>query len=151
MSDTPIDPQDYIFGVKVVDIGDIRVARGMSRRPYMQCRHTNLVYNQDERRVWCADCETNIEGFDAFKILVEKWDSATKELNRRRDEIKQAETLFIRSRAAKVLDEHWRKKNTSPCCPHCNNALLPEDMLKGLSLKSKAIEIAKRAKKESKE
>lgn len=31
MSDAPIDPQDY--GVKVVQIDDLRVARGLTRRP----------------------------------------------------------------------------------------------------------------------
>ena len=33
MTDRPIEPMDYLHGVKVVDIGDLRVARGETRGP----------------------------------------------------------------------------------------------------------------------
>lgn len=33
MSDAPIEPHEYLYGVKVVQIEDLRVARGLTRRP----------------------------------------------------------------------------------------------------------------------
>ena len=41
----PIVEQEYLSGLKVVDIGDLRVARGMSRRPVSTCHHRPLVYD----------------------------------------------------------------------------------------------------------
>jgi len=38
-NDPPIIEQEYIAGVRVVDIGDYRVARGMTRRAHNSCPH----------------------------------------------------------------------------------------------------------------
>lgn len=43
----PIEPQDYLYGTKVVQIEDLRVARGMTRRPVSSCRHRKLVYDNN--------------------------------------------------------------------------------------------------------
>src|SRR5690606_34525923 len=77
----PIEPLDYISGVKVVDIGDIRVARGMSRRPASSCKHHHLHYDTAERRIWCRDCETDVEAFDSFKMLVERFHEVQQKLD----------------------------------------------------------------------
>jgi hypothetical protein len=49
--DPPIEPLDYVGGVAVVVIGDVRVARGMSRRHHSSCPHVQLIYDQKERRL----------------------------------------------------------------------------------------------------
>lgn len=148
MSDAPIEPQDYTWGVKVVDIGDIRVARGLTRRPVSSCRHRKMVYDDKERRIWCSDCETEVEPFDAFMYLVEVFDGGLKDLSRRRRELHEAEQFALRSRAAKVMDEAWRSTKMAPLCPHCNAAILPEDVVKGVAMTSKQLIIARRKKKE---
>ncbi|WP_110647588.1 hypothetical protein [Salinicola peritrichatus] len=133
MSDVPIDPQDFTGGLKVVDIGDLRVARGWSRRPAVTCRHLNMTYDDKERRIWCSDCETEVEPYDAFKVVCENIDTATKRLKRREASLKEAEQFALRSRAAKVMDGFWRGRSLAPLCPHCNEALLPEDVVNGLA------------------
>jgi len=147
MSDEPIEPVDYVGGVKVVDIGDIRVARGKTRREPSVCKHRNMVYDQNERRIWCADCEKTVDGFDAFIYLCERFDNATKKLNRREEAIAQAEKFVIRSKAAKAIDEHWRRRNMIPCCPHCSRGITPEDVVKGLASVSKEFDAKMRGKK----
>lgn len=149
MSDAPIIPQDYAFGVKVVQIEDLRVARGMTRRPASSCRHKKLVYDDKERRIWCSDCEAEVEPFDAFVGLCEVFSSGVNQLNRRRREVEEAEKFQLRSRAAKVMDEAWRSKTLAPLCPHCHEAILPEDVAGGVAQTSKQIIIA--ARKRSKE
>lgn len=124
----PIEPQEYLGGVKVVDIGDIRVARGMTRRPVSSCRHHGLRYDPHERRVWCADCETDVEPFDAFVKLVEHFDAAAKMAKRLLDEATEAQAFAVRSIAAKEMDRHWRSRNMVPACPHCHAGLWPEDV-----------------------
>lgn len=126
----PIEKQEYIHGVKVVDFGDIRVSRGLSRRPYSGCNHLNLVYDQRERRVWCEDCETDVEPFDAFMGLVERHSTANAKLIEMQEEAHEASKFSLISRAAKAIDRHWRSRKMVPACPHCNAGIWPEDALK---------------------
>jgi hypothetical protein len=146
MSDAPIKPEDFRHGVKVVDIGDLRVARGLTRRPHCTCLHRKLVYDTKERRIWCEDCESEVEPFDAFAGLVEFFDGASKKLERRQQELKDAEQAAARSLAVKALDKIWRSRTRAPLCPHCDEALLPEDMTKGLAQASRELIRARRRK-----
>ena len=130
--DPPIENPSFVGGVNVVDIGDLRVARGLSRRPHSACNHHRLMYDNAERRVWCQDCETNVEAFDAFVLLVENLDRAFKDLERRREIIEKAESSSLISVAAKVMDKEWRHRDRVPSCPHCGQGLFPEDFAKGV-------------------
>ena len=143
----PIEPQDYLYGVKVVQIEDLRVARGLTRRPCSSCRHVKLVYDHNERRIWCSDCEADIEAFDAFENLVSRFSAAAGKLKSRETSLAEAEQFQARSRAAKVMDEAWRSTKTAPLCPHCNTAILPEDIVGGVAKASKSIVLAARKRK----
>lgn len=144
MSDAPIEPKDYLYGPKVVQIEDLRVARGLTRRPLSSCRHRQLVYDDTERRIWCQDCESEIEPFDAFIQLCAVFQKAKSDIDRRRAALAEAEAFQIRSRAAKVMDEAWRRKNMAPLCPHCDMAILPEDVAGGVALTGKKLELERR-------
>lgn len=128
--DPPIIAQEYLYGLKVVDIGDIRVARGMSRRPHSTCPHRAMAYDQQERRVWCKDCETNIEPFDAFRIICEHFAQAASRLERERKAIEEAKEHNLIRIAAKKMDELFRRKKMVPACPHCGHGIFPEDVEK---------------------
>ncbi|MGE1071201.1 hypothetical protein ACQJ22_01250 [Pseudomonas fragariae (ex Marin et al. 2024)] len=65
-------------------------------------------------------------------------------LARRRSELDEAEKFQIRSRAAKVMDDAWRSTKLAPLCPHCNTAILPEDVAAGVAKTSKALVSAAR-------
>ena len=146
MSGAPIDPHDYLYGPKVVQIEDLRVARGKTRRPASSCRHSQLVYDDNERRVWCQDCEQEIEPFDAFLNVCGVFQGAKANIDRRRRELAEAEGFRIISRAAKVMDEAWRSKTMAPICPHCKTAILPEDVAGGVALAGKKFVLAARSK-----
>lgn len=148
MSGAPIEPVDFTFGVKVVHIEDLRIARGMTRRPVSSCKHLRLIYDDKERRVWCEDCETELEAFDAFMQTVSRFHVAQSTIDRRKRELAEAEAFALRSRAAKRMDEYWRSHTCAPCCPHCKKAILPEDVVNGLSQTSKSFELAARKKRE---
>ena len=89
MDKPPVEPLSYLGGVKVVDIGELRVARGRTRRPFSLCLHKHLTYDNTERRVWCEDCEQEIDPYDAFEKLVEHFNDATMNLERREREISE--------------------------------------------------------------
>ena len=126
MSDAPIEPQEYLYGPKVVQIEDLRVAQGLTRRPHSSCSHRQLVYDDNERRIWCQDCETEVEAFDAFLQLCGVFQKAKSDIDRRRQKLAEAEAFQVRRRAAKVLDEAWRSRTMAPLCPHCHSAILPD-------------------------
>ncbi|MBO2926699.1 hypothetical protein [Metapseudomonas otitidis] len=146
MAGPPIEPQEYLYGPKVVQIEDLRVARGLTRRPLSSCRHRQLVYDDKERRVWCQDCEQEVEAFDAFLSVVGVFQRAKAEIDRRRRELEEVEKFRIVSRAAKAMDAAWRKRDTAPLCPHCMTAILPEDVAKGVAEGSKSLAQARRKK-----
>lgn len=145
--DPPIVEPGFIGGVTVVDIGDVRVARGLSRRHSSSCPHRGLVYDNHERRIWCKDCEKDVEAFDAFTLLVSNYSVALDQLARREKNVKEAETFQLRSLAAKEIDKAWRHKNMIPACPHCGHGLFPEDFkngVKGMIGRDYAAALAKR-------
>lgn len=147
-NDPPIVEQEYIAGVRVVDIGDYRVARGMTRRAHTSCPHRRMVYDERERRIWCKDCEKDVEGFDAFVLLAQSFSKQTAILQDREKKVKEAEEHSIISIAAKIIDKAWRKKKMVPCCPHCKEGLFPEDFKNGTGFLSKsyALESLRRRK-----
>ena len=130
----PIEAQEYLFGVTVVDIGDYRVSRGMTRRPYSGCSHHRLSYDNNERRIWCRDCECDVEPFDAFSFIVSAFDKAEKAIILGQAELKSAETHKIRSLAARAMDKAWRSRTMIPACPHCHQGIFPADVRSGVSM-----------------
>lgn len=132
--DTPIEAQEYLYGVRVVDIGDLRVARGLSRRHHSGCRHRSMIYDKNERRIWCPDCEHDVEAFDAFLLLVENFASKTKSLEERAAALLEAEKHSVFNFAAKEIDKAWRKKKWVPACPCCGAGLFPEDFRHGCAM-----------------
>lgn len=128
----PIEKPGFLGGVTVIDIGDVRVARGISRRPYSVCRHARLVYDGNERRIWCKDCEQDIEPFDGFKIIAEQAQAFSNAMERREAAVEKAESHALISRAAKAVDDAWRRRNIAPGCPHCHSPILPEDFAGGV-------------------
>lgn len=137
----PIEPMEYLYGLKVVDIGDLRVARGMSRRAPSTCRHLRLAFDKAERRIYCRDCEQDVEPFDAFLQLVERHYL----LDEKAEKLRQDAAHTVISRAAKRIDEAWRSKKMAPLCPHCSKAIMPEDVVNGLKLTNKEWELRRRA------
>ena len=136
----PIVPMEYLYGVKVVDIGDLRVARGMSRRIQSPCRHLRLAFDTSERRIYCQDCEQDVEPFDAFLQLVERHHF----LEAKAEKLRQDAAHTVTSRAAKRMDEAWRSKTMAPLCPHCRAPILPEDVVNGVSIVNKELEVRRR-------
>ena len=146
-ADTPIDPQDFLCGVRVIDFGDVRVSRGLSRRHHASCRHPALVYDRNERRVWCKDCERNVESFDAFCSLVENFHQAWAKYETIKAEALEARAHNLHLIAAKNIEKAWRGKTMALACPHCGGGLLPEDFTHGVAVCSAEIERRRREKK----
>lgn len=149
-NDPPIIEQEYRLGINVVEIGAYRIARGISDRKAFVCGHHKTVYDPKERRVWCEDCKKDIDPFDMMVAMLEYFWKKEAELKRRKADVLEAEAHSLIKRAAKALDKAWRKKRLVPCCPHCKEALFPEDFENGVThFKSMQLERARRKKVKS--
>lgn len=148
--DTPIDPQKFLYGIKVVDFGDIRVSRGLSRRPHTSCLHVNLIFDRNERRIWCSDCEKNVDPFDAFESIANNMSAAISHFQSIKKSALEAQDYNIHLIAAKNIEKLWRGKKLAPVCPHCRTGLLPDDFKSGCSAISFELEKQRRKKDEKK-
>ena len=158
MSDKPIDaplvstPGSEPFGQPVIDLAEMRIKRGRSNVSVATpCKHRALIYSQDERRVWCEDCERTIDSFDAFMTVVGQFHPMVNAAKHALRRAKEAEAMTITLRAAKVFDKAWRGNQMAVSCPHCRTGLLPEDFLSGGSQVSAEIERARRGRQALKE
>ncbi len=149
MSTPPIEEHQFTGGFTVVKIEDLRIARGLSRRPHSACPHIHLVYDDKERRIWCKDCETDVEPFDAFTILAARSHDHLRRLRRRYEALQTAEEHKLLSLAAREVDRVWRTKKMVPSCPSCGGGLLPEDFKHGCTAVSAELTRARRKKETS--
>ncbi len=154
MSDEPINPNDVPIEERpgstphsspVIDLAEVRVAFGLPRSTARVCRHKALVYNRGERRIWCTDCESTVDPFDAFMTLTTYFHDMESAVRSKLARAIEAEAATLVKRASKNLDRQWNGKHPmAVSCPHCHNGLLPEDFLSGGSAVSRDIEIARR-------
>jgi Zn finger protein HypA/HybF involved in hydrogenase expression len=112
--------------------------------------HRQIVYDDKERRIWCQDCESEVEAFDAFIQVCSVFQGAKSAIDNRRKKLAEAEKFQLRSRAAKVMDEAWRSTKMAPLCPHCNVAILPEDVASGVAMTGKQLIKAMRERNSAK-
>lgn len=145
----PIEPQDYLYGLKVVELDNIRIARGKTKRSYEKCNHLHMVIDDNERRVFCEDCQMAITAFDGLMALFKNWGRIVESLDRRSEEVRAAEKYSIRRIATKAIDSEFMKAYTVPCCPHCNEGLIPDDFTK-IKRASKSLVMQKRKNQEQK-
>lgn len=137
--DTPIIPGDYIRGVNVIDIGEMRISRGYTRRSPMCCLHHDIAYDQAERRIWCRDCEKGIDPFDFLQTLIEAHNRTLNRLKERERAVTEAESFSARMRATRAMDAVWRKRTRVPICPHCHHGIHPEDVANGVGQMDKEL------------
>jgi uncharacterized protein (DUF983 family) len=118
----------------VVDLAGFRITRGTSKRvPWERCKHRKLIYDRQDRRVRCEDCNRDLDAFDALMVMVDGFGEMMGEVRRKQAAAREATAHSVVSRAAKAVDKLWRGQRMAPCCPHCSRGLLPEDFAGGVS------------------
>lgn len=129
MGDYPLvpDPDGKPFCAEIIDLDEIRIQYGRKPAGQATCEHRRLVYSRGERRVWCQDCERTLDGFDAFYVLTQHFEKMSAAVRRKNEKADEAMKATLTRRVTKALDRTWAS-GMAPCCPHCRDALLPEDM-----------------------
>lgn len=136
------------YGQPVIDLAEMRVAYGLPRFHNKICKHNSLVYSRSERRVWCKECESTVDGFEAFMTITSHFHDMERAVQSKLAKAKEALDATLVKRATKQIDRAWNKaRPMAICCRHCGGGLLPEDFESGGSWVSREIELARRAKK----
>ncbi len=93
------------------------------------CSHKYLLYDVGNETVHCRDCKAIVSPFQAFLKLICQWKAAQSDLRRRLEELKELETRSEKGllKAVRRVDHAWRSKKMVPTCPHCDEAIFPED------------------------
>ena len=136
---------------ELIDLAGVRIQRGMTSHAATKCKHMNIRFCEDrgDRRVWCVDCQSNIDPFDALAMIALHLQRMLDSAHSMRAEAQKALGATARLRATKVLDRAWSGNVMAVACPHCKNGLLPEDFLTGSHQISRDLEIARRKRRDS--
>lgn len=100
------------------------------------CFHSHLCFDEHNEFIECKDCGLPVSPFQAFIILVRNYNQAVERFRRREQELEDLEKRRERGLlvATKKVDEAWRRKNMVPVCPHCKEAIFPDDGFGGHSI-----------------
>lgn len=112
---------------KVININEFRIKKTNSKKIALSCQHINLTLDDNGGIVKCDDCGLYLDPFSALSLFIDKIDEIQQKIESDRVKNSNDKNANLYSRAAKKLDDIWRRQGMSPVCPHCNSAILPED------------------------
>lgn len=143
MSESPLEETANLS--TVIDLAEVRIARGETSAKERVCEHRNILYSTNERRIWCKDCQRTIDGFDGFLIFAKNFTAMMADAENKVSAANAALAHATRLRATKQLDRIWSGNVMAVGCPHCKGGLLPEDFANGAtSAWSRELEMARR-------
>ncbi len=110
----------------IIEIGTSKFERAPD---ITKCRHKYLAYDNNNEEVTCRDCNKVIPPFEAFMKIVFAYREAHEGLVRREKELEELEMRHEKGllKATQRVDHAWRSKSMVPICPHCKEAIFPED------------------------
>lgn len=108
---------------EVIEFGKARFKRTNNGH----CAHQRILYDPVEKTVECEDCGRFLEPFDAFLTMVRNADQAWARIQHARREFHELHKKGLTLKAAKTAENAWRSRSMVPTCPHCHEAIFPED------------------------
>lgn len=111
----------------VISFSDAKVTR--DRRNYRPgaCRHLHLSLDDEGEIVRCSDCHVQVGAYWALAMLIERFQRERASLDARDAALKEQAGKTLHLKAARVIESIWRGRKMAPLCPHCREAILPED------------------------
>lgn len=123
----------------IIQIGEFRL-RNKFQKP---CNHRVMNLDTYERVIFCEDCGLQLDPFEAMVRLSRVYEAERERLIAEREEIEKLRATHRHLLAARDAETAWRRRNHVPTCPHCKEAIFPEDGF-GKSIMSKEVAHARR-------
>ena len=130
------------MSAQILEIGEFRIKRERQAKSD-GCKHDRLTLDDDAEIVICDSCEKQVGSYAALRKFVDQWDKLQKRVESQRRMIAEAAEKTIGLRAAQRVEEAWRSRSMVPTCPHCREAILPNDGF-GNTSTNKAIALRRR-------
>jgi len=111
---------------QVIEIGEFRLKREQNWKRE-GCQHVRLTLEDEGEIVMCDDCGKQVGNYAALRMLVERWSKLQERVDAKQRSIAEAAEKTISLRAAQRVEKAWRSRSMTPTCPHCNEAIFPED------------------------
>jgi ribosomal protein S27E len=128
----------------VVNIDDVRITRtrmGYDRRD--ECKHRKLTFDEHGEIVTCDDCHKQVTAFWVVTMLAEVYAKALEKVASDQRRLNEAKAKDISLLAAQKVEKAWRSRSMVPTCPHCHEAIFPQDGFGG-SATNRAIAVRRR-------
>ena len=101
------------------------------RRNKFRCQgklHQRFVVDTMHGTVHCAECEEVVSAFHALTAIATNESLFRRQMHSIMQEYRELAGWRPWLKITKALERLWRGE-MAPCCPHCSEALLPEDMV----------------------
>lgn len=97
-----------------------------------RCEHNHIKLDENGSIVTCTDCKKEISAFWALLHMAERWEKHARDIKSTRQRIADDAKAIVHLRAAKRIEQCWRR-GMACCCPHCHQPILPEDGMGGVT------------------
>ena len=134
---------------RIINFADMAFKlRGKSYGIDDRCVHLKVTLDDEGGIVTCDACGKQLDPYITLRRMCEKWEDHARQTRLAREKINEDAKAIITLRAAKLIQEAWRSRTMIPTCPHCHEAILPEDGF-GNSRVNREMELRRRAVKRS--
>lgn len=126
----------------VIRFGEIK----FKKKRENSCKHQGgMEYDPTTEQIECSDCGLILNNFKAFMLVVERFGGYQAERKRDIEKLTKLKEETLVLKAAKEAESAWRSRSMVPTCPHCHEAVFPEDGFGGSST-NREMEIKRREK-----
>jgi len=113
---------------RVVNFADM--AFRLRWRRYMfdkdRCEHLTVTLDDNGGIITCDTCNKQLDPYVALSLICERWERHARDHQSARERIAADAKAVVHLRAAKKVEQAWRR-GMAPLCPHCDEPILPED------------------------
>lgn len=114
------------MSAQILEIGEFRITRERQAK-WDGCKHVHLTLDDDAEIVMCDDCEKQVGSYAALRMLVNRWEKLQSRAESQHHMLVAASEKTICLRAAQRVERAWRSRSMVPNCPHCREAIFPDD------------------------
>lgn len=130
---------------RVVNFADMAFKlRGKSYFKDDRCQHVKVTLDDEGGIVTCDACGKQLDAYLTLRRMCEKWERHASDTKASAERLRAEAQGTVVLRAAKRVEEAWRRRNMAPTCPHCHVAILPEDGFGSSGSVNKEMELARR-------
>ncbi|MDQ7982262.1 hypothetical protein QYH69_34115 [Paraburkholderia sp. SARCC-3016] len=131
---------------EVIDLGEYRVERKPHRPFDGTCQHKHLTVDQNGGIITCDDCGKQIDAFIALNLMLDSYSKYWAKLNSKDKSLQEQAHRQLHLKAAQRVEDAWRGRKMIPVCPHCSEAIFPDDGF-GSTLVNREIAVRRRQAK----